>query len=255
MVRQLLIRGMLVGILAGLSGFAFAWLFGEKQIDLAIAFEDHVRQLAGEAPEPELVSRAVQSTVGLLTGMLVYGCALGGILSLVFAYVQGRIVRLSPRATSAILGLAGLVVLILVPQIKYPANPPSVGEPATIGLRTGLYFEMIALSVVAAMAGVRIARKLVVRFGSWNAVLAGVGVYIAAMTVTMLVLPPVDEVPPAFLAVTLWHFRLASFGTNIVVWMVLGLGFGALAERHLQAASKGFAFGGVKGRRPLPSSY
>ncbi|MGI4745511.1 MAG: CbtA family protein [Janthinobacterium lividum] len=255
MVRQLLIRGMLVGILAGLFGFGFAWLFGEKQIDLAVAFEDHVRQLAGEAPEPELVSRAVQSTVGLLTGMLVYGGALGGILSLVFAYVQGRVVRLSPRATSAILGLAGLVVLILVPQIKYPANPPSVGDPATIGLRTGLYFEMIALSVVAAVAGVRIARKLLLRFGRWNAVLAGVGVYVVAMAVTMLVLPPVDEVPPAFLAVTLWHFRLASFGTNIVVWTVLGLGFGALTERFLQTVPKGSAFGGVKGQRPMPSSY
>lgn len=254
MVRQLLIRGMLVGVLAGLSGFAFAWLFGETQIDLAIAFEDHVRQLAGEAPEPELVSRAVQSTVGLLTGMLVYGCALGGILSLVFAYVQGRIMRLSPRATAAIVALSGLTVLILVPQIKYPANPPSVGDPATIGLRTGLYFEMIALSVVAAIAGVRVARKLVGQFGRWNAVLAGVGVYLVAMIVTMLVLPPVDEVPAAFVAVTLWHFRLASIGTNLVVWAVLGLGFGALAEHALKPVSKGSAFGGVKGQRPLPSS-
>ena len=71
MVRMLLIRGMLVGILAGLLAFAFAWLVGEPQVDLAIAFETHMHQLAGEAPEPELVSRAIQSTLGLLTGILV----------------------------------------------------------------------------------------------------------------------------------------------------------------------------------------
>ena len=83
MVRALLIRGMLAGVFAGLLACGFAWLFGEPQVNLAIAFEQHMHQMAGEAPEPELVSRAVQSTAGLLTGILVYGCALGGIFALV----------------------------------------------------------------------------------------------------------------------------------------------------------------------------
>jgi hypothetical protein len=50
--------------------------------------------MAGEAPQPELVSRAVQSTAGLLTGILVYGCALDGIFALVFAYAYARNVAL-----------------------------------------------------------------------------------------------------------------------------------------------------------------
>src|SRR5689334_13336663 len=144
MVRALLIRGMLAGVVAGLVAFASAWIFGEPQIDLAIAFEQHMHAATGEASEPELVSRAVQSTAGLLTGIVVYGCALGGIFSLVFAYAYGRIGSLSPRSTAAILAVLGFVVLILVPQIKYPANPPSIGEPATIATRTALYFTMIA---------------------------------------------------------------------------------------------------------------
>src|SRR5262249_47753570 len=74
------------GILAGHLAFGLAWLFGEPQADLAIAFEDHMHQMAGEAQEQELVSRALQSTVGLLMGVVVYGCALGGIFALVFAY-------------------------------------------------------------------------------------------------------------------------------------------------------------------------
>ncbi len=65
MVRGLLVRGMLAGLAAGIIAFAFAWVIGEPQVNLAIAFEDHMHHMAGDAPEPELVSRAVQSTIGL----------------------------------------------------------------------------------------------------------------------------------------------------------------------------------------------
>ena len=40
MVGGLLLRGMLAGILAGLLAFGFAWVFGEPQVDRAIAFEE-----------------------------------------------------------------------------------------------------------------------------------------------------------------------------------------------------------------------
>jgi Probable cobalt transporter subunit (CbtA) len=65
MVRALLIRGMLARAFAGVVTLGFAWVFGEPQIDLAIGFEQHMHTVAAAAPEPELVSRLVQSTVGL----------------------------------------------------------------------------------------------------------------------------------------------------------------------------------------------
>ena len=240
MVRTLLVRGMLVGILAGLLAFGFAWLFGEPQVDHAIAFEEHTRQLAGEAPEPELVSRAVQSTIGLLTGVVVYGCAFGGIFALVFAFAYGRLGRLGPRGTAALLAAAAFVVLILVPQVKYPANPPSIGDPETIGTRTALYFAMLALSLGAAVAAFGTGRGLLGRLEAWNAALVGGAAYIAASVVVMLVLPPVNEVPEAFSAVVLWRFRLASLGIEAVLWTTLGLAFGAVAERHLAKVGRYF---------------
>jgi hypothetical protein len=232
MVRALLVRGMLAGLLAGLLAFGFAWVFGEPQVDLAIGFEEHMHQMAGEAPEPELVSRAVQSTVGLLTGVVVYSAALGGIFALVFACAYGRVGRLSPRATAVLIAVAGFLVLILVPQIKYPANPPSIGEPETIGARTALYFTMIALSVIGATAAISTSRPLTRRFGAWNgAILAGAA-YLAVVIIGMLILPPINEVPEDFSATVLWHFRLASLGVELVLWTVLGLVFGLLAERE-----------------------
>jgi hypothetical protein len=231
-VRALLIKGMLAGALAGLVAFGFAWVFGEPQVDLAIGFEAHMHHNAGEAATPELVSRSVQSTVGLLTGVVVYSCALGGIFSLVFAYAYGRIGRLRPRGTAALLAAAGFVALIVVPQIKYPASPPSIGEPETIGLRTALYFTMIALSVIAAVAAVSTGRQLAHRFGVWNSALGCGAAYVAVVAIGMLILPPVNEVPSDFSAVTLWNFRLASLGIEAVLWTTLGLAFGWLADRQ-----------------------
>jgi Probable cobalt transporter subunit (CbtA) len=182
----------------------------------------------------------VQSSIGLLTGVVVYGCAFGGIFALVFAYAHGRLGRQwSPRTTAAVLAMAAFVVLVLVPQIKYPANPPSVGNPDTIGQRTALYFGMLTLSVTAGIAAFSIGRSLVARFGIWNAARIGCAAYVAAMVVAMLMLPPVDEVPPQFSAEVLWRFRLASLGIEAVLWTTLGLMFGGVAERHLAGPARG----------------
>jgi hypothetical protein len=231
-VRALLVRGMLAGLLAGLLAFGFAWVFGEPSVDSAIGFEQHMHQMAGEVPEPELVSRAVQSTIGLLTGVLVYGCALGGIFALVFAYAYGRMGPLGPRGTAAVIAAAGFLTLILVPQIKYPANPPSIGEPETIGSRTALYFTMIALSVIGAVAALSTGRLLARRFGVWNSAIVAGAAYLIVVTAGMLILPPVNEVPADFSATTLWSFRLASLGLEVVLWTTLGLAFGFFAEKQ-----------------------
>ena len=224
---------MLVGVLAGMLASGFAWVVGEPQVDLAIGYENQRHQMLGEAPEPVLVSREVQSNIGLATGIVVYGCALGGIFALVFAYAHGRIGHLSPRGTAAVLAAIGFMALILVPQVKYPANPPSVGDPATIGSRTGLYFAMITLSVLAAIATVSMRRQLARRLGNWNSTLLAGAAYLVVVAAGMVILPSVNEVPADFSATTLWCFRLASLGIEAVLWTALGLVFGVSAERQL----------------------
>lgn len=113
MVGNLLLRGMLVGVFAGLLAFGFARIFGEPQVDRAIAFEDQMSQAKGEAPEPELVSRKTQAGLGLFTGVIIYSAAIGGLFSLAFAFVYGRVGRLGPRATAALLALGGFVAIVL----------------------------------------------------------------------------------------------------------------------------------------------
>src|SRR5689334_17204468 len=139
---------MLAGLLAGVLGFAFGRVFGEPAVDAAIAFESYVEyDVHQEAPEPELVSRDLQSAAGLGTGTLIYGVALGGMFALVFAASYGRLGQLAARGTAALLGLLGLTAIYLVPFLKYPANPPSVGDPDTIGYRTLVYVLLVLVSI------------------------------------------------------------------------------------------------------------
>jgi predicted cobalt transporter CbtA len=250
MVRTLLIRGMLVGILAGLLVFAFAKVFGEPQVDRAISFEAALDEANAKAhaangihaeEEPELVSRQVQAGLGLFTGVMVYSTAFGGLFALVFAAADRRVAELSPRAVAALLAVAGFVAVYVVPNLKYPANPPSVGQPDTIGHRTALYFIMLALSVGAMVVAAVLRKRLAARYGGWTAALAAVGFYLVAVAGPAYLLPSVNEVPEAFPAVVLWHFRVASFGMQLVMWTTLGLLFGALTERAV-AGHPGMAF-------------
>lgn len=233
MTGRLLVRGMLVGLLAGILAFGFAKVFGEPQIDKAIAFEDQMAQMHGDAPEEELVSREVQSTFGLFTGIVTYSVSLGGIFALVFAYSLGRVGKIGPRGLAALLALAAFVTLILVPGLKYPANPPSIGDPDTIKQRTKLFFLMLLVSVIAAVIAINAARKLIPALGIWSGSTLAVLLYGVIMAVAGYLFPVIDEVPQTFSAVLLWKFRVASLGIQWVLWTTVGLAFGWAAERVL----------------------
>jgi hypothetical protein len=239
MVRSLLVRGMLVGVAAGVLAFAVAFVFGEPQVQHAIDFEEHLARLHHEPAEAEVVSRGVQRTLGLLTGNVVLGVALGGLLALVFAWVYGRIGTMGPRLTAAVLALGAYLTITVIPFTKYPANPPTVGNPDTIGRRTILFVAMIAICIVAAIAAARLRRDLLARFGGWNATLLAAGVFLAVVGVAELILPAVHETPPGFPADVLYRFRLASLGINATLWATLGLGFGAAAHRLLVPGKAG----------------
>jgi hypothetical protein len=246
MVKTLLVRGMIAGALAGLLAYGFATFFGEPEIEQAIAFEE-LMEKAGHAAhdhapaaapakaeaEPELVSRTVQSTLGLLIAVTIYGAGIGGLFAIVFAFAYGRIGELGARATAALLAAGGLLAVVIVPFLKYPANPPAVGSHETLGSRTALFLVMIAISIAALTLAVGLARRLIARFGAWNAALIGGAAFIVMVAAAQLILPEVNEVPEQFSADLLWRFRLSALGMHIVMWTALGLLFGALAARIL----------------------
>ena len=247
MAGALLLRGMLTGIVAGLLCFSFLKIVGEPQVDRAITFETQLDEAKAKAaaqafiakglpapkeePEPELVSRRVQAGIGLFTGVMIYNVAFGGLFALAFALAYGRMSDFGPRGTSAVLAVVGLIAVYIVPNLKYPANPPSVGDSATIGMRTALYFSMIAISLAAMIAAGMLRLRLLPRHGAWNALLISGAAYLIIVIAAGLTLPAINEVPAEFPAVVLWQFRIASLGAQLIMWATIGLVFGALTER------------------------
>jgi hypothetical protein len=248
MVGQLILRGFVVGIVAGLLAFGWAKTFGEPAVNVAINFEsaqDAAKAAAAvaagkpaPAEDPVIFSRAVQSGIGLLTGMVGAGAGLGCLFAVLFAFANGRMGNLGAGPTSIMLAFYGLVSVYLVPALKYPPNPPSVGEPATIKYRTGLYFLMMALSIASTLGALWLRRRLLPKYGNWNASLLALLAYLVVIAAVFVILPGINEVPPTFPAVTLWNFRLASVGIQTVLWGSIGVIFGYLgaqvSARHSQ---------------------
>jgi predicted cobalt transporter CbtA len=169
--------------------------------------------------------------------MTLYGAAVGGIFSLVFAYAYGRIGQIGPRTLAAGLAILAFVVINFVPALKYPPNPPAVGVAETIQLRTGAYFAMLAVSLIATFAAFRIRAALAHQWSRFDATIGAVFGYAVVIAVVQALLPHFDEVPAGFPAQVLWNFRVASLGIQGALWLVIGLSFGWMADRRIRKAA------------------
>jgi hypothetical protein len=245
--KRLIARGLLAGAVGAVLAFVFARLCAEPVIARAIAFEDgrtDAEQAQGVHEHgAELFTRGVQSGAGLGFGVLLFGVAMGALFAVAFCVVYGRAGNVASRPLSALLAAGAFVAVYLVPFVKYPPNPPAVGQSDTIGARTGWYLLMVGVSVALAIGAVLLARRLADRFGGWNAALITAGVYVVVTAAVMVMLPTVDETPqplrdasgaiiyPGFPADVLYEFRLLSLATQLVLWVTIGLVFAPLAER------------------------
>ncbi len=232
MVAAYLRRGMAAGLLAGLLAGLFAFVFGEPPVDGAIRLEeaaapaDHGGHQQGE----ELFGRATQK-VGLFFATGLFGVTVGGVFGIAYAYFRERLARASEWGRSLSLAGAAFLGAFLIPFVKYPANPPTVGDPETIGSRTAAYYATVALSLLVVLAAWWAARRLRERGASAPARQIAVGLGgVLAVGVLFSILPAAPAAGE-FPSGLLWDFRMASFGTQLVFWAGLGAVFGLLGER------------------------
>ena len=274
MAQRLLLRGLLVGAMAGLLAFVFARVFAESVISRAIDYEsgrdaaqsalDQAAGLPIYQGDPEIFSRSIQANLGIGAGMILFGAAMGTLFAVVYAVCLGRTGLLRPRTLSVLLAGGGLLAIYLVPFIKYPANPPSIGHADTIKERSGFYLVMVVASIAFLVLAVLLGKRLQARFGNWNASLIACGAFLIAIGIVMAVLPQMGslainvatygshatETPlpltdakgvivyPGFPADDLYSFRLYSIAAQAILWAAIGLLFAPLAERLLKPSGQ-----------------
>ena len=247
---QFLVRGLLAGLIAGLAAFGVAYVLGEPSVNTAIRMEQSHTSHETHPADADIteVSRATQSTWGLLTATVAIGVALGGVTALASAFAMGRLGRLNPAQSTAVVSGVGFVAVSVIPFLKYPATPPAVGHPETLNERTGLFFAMLGISVVAAIAATA-AGALIVKKGRgayFATVVPAIG-FIAVVGLAAVLLPTVNEVGD-FPADTLWFFHRASILSSAAIWGVLGVVLtGLIGRLHARESA-------AKARRDLAAT-
>ena len=87
--------------------------------------------------------------------------------------------------------------------------------------------------MLAAVAAVRLRGQLAERRSGSTATIAAGACYLVVVVIAGLALPAIHEVPKTFPAETLFRFREASIGMQLVLWTTVGLVFAATcAARH-----------------------
>jgi hypothetical protein len=271
MEKKLILRGVLAGAVAGLLAFAFARIFAEPQISKAIDYQngrDAAQALLDKAAAPpaapDIFSRTIQANLGIGVGMIFFGMAMGALLAVAYAICLGRVGNLRPRSLALLVAAGGFLGMYLVPFIKYPANPPSIGHPETIRQRGGLYLLMVLCAVVLLILAVWLGRRLQARLGNWNSSLLACAAFAAAIGIVMVILPPTGHLPyniqhfgdhatetplpltnahgtiiyPGFPADVLFSFRLYSVAAQLILWSAIGLVFAPLADRLLSPSPR-----------------
>ncbi len=219
---QHLRRGALAGLVAGAVTAAFHLLVTGPVLERALALEG-----AGSGP----ISRTTQKYVGGPAGQLLFGLAVGVLFALAYRVLPGDA---SPWRRAAGLAAGAAVVVVLVPQGKYPANPPGVGDAETITTRTSSFLLTYALGLLVvplAVAGLReLRRRGVPEHVRQPSVLAVAVLAVAAGWALLPARPNAGTLP----AELLWDFRVRALAGLLLFFAVLGTVFGVLEERAHQ---------------------
>jgi Probable cobalt transporter subunit (CbtA) len=146
-VGFVLASALFAGLLAGLVVAAFHLMAMEPVLQRAIDLEGTLKKASGLPVEPELFSRSIQH-VGLFIGYVLYGIGWGALFG-VAACLLPRLTR-TPFSGKQGWGLllASCWTVGIFPQLKYPANPPGVGDSTTIPFRQEVYLSILLLSIL-----------------------------------------------------------------------------------------------------------
>lgn len=221
-----LLSGAFAGLIHGTVNFAIV----EPYLDQAIGIENQNLFESGlEENTPEFWVeyegyRVWQKSGQILAGVIL-GISVGSLFGIVFALSKNSLPGNHVVKKSLI--LAGILwfTLYFIPFLKYPANPPTVGDSETIVLRSILYLSFIAISGIGVLAFYKLSKKF--QNNKKLVALIGYGVFISVIFVMMPENP--DEISAPMNLVN--EFRIMSVLGISSFWISVGVILGLFWNR------------------------
>ena len=225
-----LLSGAIAGTLLGILNQVVV----EPYIDKAIGIQTQRAIDAGQAIDPMQQSNyRMWQKGGEIVAATIYGISLSALFGIIFAYSRNSKLLPSSNNKAKALVLAGIMffVLFLVPSLKYPANPPGVGDPKTIYLREGLYVGFILSSGFTALGLAFVYRKFENNNSLWSKKKLMLPlIYAIVMVIAYVTFPPNPEkvTIPMDLIIS---FRIAGAFTIGIFWWLMGIILGSFWDR------------------------
>jgi predicted cobalt transporter CbtA len=220
------LAGCFAGIIHGVANLAIV----EPYLDDAIGIENQNMFASGEEKDtPEFwvkysAYRDWQKGGQVLAGAIL-GTSIGALFGIVFAY--SRQILPGQHNVKKAMVLAGIMWLTVyfIPFLKYPANPPTVGDPETVVFRAVLYLSFIAISGLAVIGFYQLSKK----FKGRKKLVAVIG-YASFMIAVFLVMPPnPDEIAAPMELVN--GFRIMSVIAVSIFWISVGIILGLFWQK------------------------
>ena len=221
---------LISGFTAGTIHGAVNLVIVEPYLDEAISIENRNLFASGDAEDtPQFwveynSYRDWQKSGQLLAGGIL-GMSIGALFGIVFAYSRNSLPKgHTVKKTFALAAIMWLVIF-LIPFLKYPANPPTVGEADTVILRQTLYLLFIAISGFSAVGFFVLYKKL-----ENKKYLAVVGYAVFITTVFFIMPPSPDEVTAPMDLVN--GFRTMSVMAVTIFWIAEAIILGLLWQKY-----------------------
>ena len=214
----ILLAVVAAGFLAGLVAGLFHYVATEPVIERAIVIETMAHP--SEADEAPLVSREVQRA-GLIVGWVLYGLCVGLIFGVAYVLARPRFDGVGTVRNVFLSALVAYWLVGLFPFLKYPANPPGIGDPETIAYRQTLFLLFWVLSVGGLLAAGWAYHLLRPRLAGATPLLVALAAYLVYACVLYVAMPPNPD-PVEMPGDLVTAFRVLSVVGLTLFWVVLG---------------------------------
>ena len=230
-----LLAGAIAGTILGAINQVAVEPYIERAIELEMLQQNTTAQSGQVITNPaEFAAYRFWQKGGEIIAGTILGLSIGSLYGIVFAYTRGSISGTNNNKKKALI-VAGIMwlVLFLMPALKYPPNPPAVGNPETIYYRQSLYVAFLAISGFSALGLAFLYRKMMMASSNntkKKAIIIPSALYAAIMAGAYLAMPANPDPINAPIDLVI-GFRITSAITISVFWALLGIIFGTFWDK------------------------